>query len=124
MGKRYLGNHEVGMGSHELQGRRASQHEETEELRKLRGAAERLQLQEHFGPGGVGDATHSRCTGAGSGALQRTGPARGGRARLTAARFCSSNDGAERTYLSQLLPAPSGPVSSANLTLPISSTTC
>lgn len=44
--------------------------------------------------------------------------------RWQATRFCSSNDGAERTYLSQLLLLASGPVSSANLTLPMLSTTC
>ena len=42
----------------------------------MRGAAESLQLQEHLGPGGVGDAAHSRSTGegsAGAGAQERSG---------------------------------------------------
>lgn len=32
----------------------------------MRGAAESLQLQKHFCPGGVGDATHSRPAGEGA----------------------------------------------------------
>lgn len=43
---------------------------------KLRGAAESLQLQKHFSPGGVGDATHSKYKSAGDGAggsVERTG---------------------------------------------------
>lgn len=43
--------------------------------------------------------------------------------RWLATRFCSSNDGADRTYLSQLLAVVSSPVSSSNLMLPMSSTT-
>ena len=44
--------------------------------------------------------------------------------RWQTARFCSSKEGAERTYFSQLPLLASGPESRANLTLPMSSTTC
>ena len=61
-------------------------------MRKLRGAAESLQLQEHFSPGGVGDTTHSSSTGEGAGRWSSQGRGeevseRPGTLRTVGARF-------------------------------------